>query len=115
MMMCECLVPLLFPASRPLNALNTGLRITPTLHLCLVCCLSPPTQTHPPQHNTHLKNTQPHTPTLTPPNTQAGRIFSHLLSVGAEGLHKGGLEIKKVTMHAQFCEDKGPQVKRIAG
>lgn len=42
--------------------------------------------------------------------SQAGRLFTQLVSIGEEGLKKGGLDIKKVTMHANFCTENIPKV-----
>lgn len=44
--------------------------------------------------------------------SQAGRLFTQLVSMGEEGLKKGGLDIKKVTMHANFCTENIPKVSR---
>lgn len=41
---------------------------------------------------------------------QAGRLFKQLEDMGQEPLKKGGLDFKKVQLHAKFCADNTPKV-----
>lgn len=38
-------------------------------------------------------------------------MFSQLEGLGAEALKKGGLDFKKVELHAKFCVEKEPEVR----
>lgn len=41
---------------------------------------------------------------------QAGKLFKQLKDLGEESLKKGGLDMKKVELHANFCVDNTPKV-----
>lgn len=45
---------------------------------------------------------------------QAGRLFKQLEDMGQESLKKGGLDFKKVQLHAKFCVDNTPKVNVAA-
>jgi hypothetical protein len=46
---------------------------------------------------------------------QAGRLFKQLKDMGEDSLKKGGLDMKKVELHASFCLDNTPKVGPCAG